>query len=480
MALRDDIPVLIETYNDNQAQLDHHAQVFDIFEGNLLEHVLADLKGQLNERSFKVASKRVSPINVLTRLIDKLSKIYAKAPMRTVNKGTEADTDLMNRYVEEMDLNTEMGSSSGANGFFNLFKRVWIEPFKDENGSPKLRVLPADQFFVYSSNKVNPNSPTHFVKVMGKFKTPNGQERVLFYAYTADEVIIFDSEKEVREEMMAERELDGKNPLGALPGVYINRSKHRLMPKPDTDTLSMTKLIPVLLSDLNFALMYQCFSIIYTIDCDQTDLKMSPDALWDLKSDTGSDKEPKVGSIKPEVDSDKALNMIRALFSLWMQTRNIKPGAIGDITVENAASGIAKALDEMDTSEDRQNQVPYFKRAEQELWALIQTKYHPMWSLDPDFTLRGMKFSPNSKVVVTFAEQRPNVDPSSAVDTQVKKINARLQTRRGALQELYPDWTDKQIDQKLAEIEEEDAKAKVELGSEDEDAVAEEESEQVA
>jgi hypothetical protein len=288
---------------------------------------------------------------------------------------------------------------------------------------------------------------------MGKMKNARGQEVTVFYAYTADEFVIFDSDKEVLAGEMAKLGSDGKNPIGALPGVYINRSKHNLMPKPDSDTLTMTKLIPVLLSDLNFALMYQCFSIVYTVDVDQTNLVQSPDALWDLKSDQGSDKPPQVGSITPVVDSDKALGMIRALFSLWMQTRNIKPGAIGQMTPDTAVSGIAKAIDEMDTSEDRQNQVPYFKKAEQDLWALIMTKYHPYWANEPEFKFKGQTFSPKAKVMVAFAEQRPNVDPAAAVDTQIKKLDAGLQTKKGALQELYPDWTDKQLEEKLSELE---------------------------
>lgn len=463
MRLKDDIPALIAYWKDQKCTLAHNEEIFDIFEGNLLEHVLCDLKDQLNEKSYKVASKRVSPINVLKRLIDKLSKIYAKAPVRTIQDGSASDLETLNKYVEAMDINTEFGSLAGANGFFNLFKNTWIEPYLDDEGNPKVRVIPSDRFFVYSNNRVTPTVPTHFVKIMGSYKDESGAERILFYAYTAAEFAAFNDMGEYLPEEMARIGSDGSNPVGALPGVYINRSKHCLMPKPDSDTLSMTKLIPILLTDLNFALMYQCFSIIYTIDVDQTNLVQSPDAMWDLKSDSNSDKSPQVGSIKPTVDSDKALHMLEALFSLWMQTRNIKAGAIGQMTVERAASGISKAIDEMDTSEDRQNQVPYFKKGEQEFWTLVMTKYHPMWSMEPNFKMRGLTFNPKAKVMVAFAEQRPNIDPADAVNIQVLKLTAGIQSKKGALQELYPDWTDQQLEDKLAEIEKESASNQAKL-----------------
>jgi hypothetical protein len=459
MSLREDIPLLIKAWDDHKSTLSHNAEIFDIFEGNLLEHVLADLKADMSAETYKEIATRAAPINVLKRLVEKLSKIYAKPPVRLINDGTEGDNELLSKYVEEMDLNTEMGSSQGANGFFNLFKNAWVEPYLDEDdGCPKVRVIPSDRFFVCSSDRANPTKPTHLVKIMGTIKGAGGAEATLFYAYTADEFLIFDSDKTIHQELMAiSQNPDGINPVGALPGIYLNRSKHMLMPKPDSDTLKMTKLIPILLSDLNFALKYSTFGAIVGIDVEFPKTTWGPSTVISLKSDKNSEKSGTVTTIKPEVDSDKALAQIRALFSLWMQTRNIKPGAMGDITVENAASGIAKAIDEMDTSEDRQNQVPYFKKGEELLWQLIMTKYHELWSENANFKFRGLKFSPKAKVVVTFAEQRPNVDPSVAVDTQVKKLDAGLQTKKGALQELYPDWTDKQIEQKLAEIEEETA-----------------------
>lgn len=459
MALRDDVPALIDQYNAHKATFSHNAELFDIFEGNLLGHILRDLQATMSAETFKEVSTRVAPINVLKRLVEKLSKIYAKPPQRAIVDGGEADDKLLADYVQAMDMNTEMGSSAGANGFFNLFKNVWIEPYLDEDTrAPKLRVIPSDRFFVYSVDTVNPTKPTHLVKIMGKYKTHAGVERTLFYAYTSEEFLIFNDEKEVLEDRMAATEtVDGKNPLGALPGIYINRSRHNLMPQIDSDTLSMTKLIPILLSDLNYALKYQTFGAIYSIDCEIPKSVWAPNMVLNLKSDGNGDKPGTIGTIKPEVDSDKALTMIKALFSLWMETRAIKAGSMGTLTTESAASGIAKAIDEMDTSEDRQNQVPYFAAAEAQLWALIMTKYHPMWLNELGFKFKGLTFSSNAKVSVTFAEQRPNLDPTVAVDTQIKKLDAGLQTKEGAIRELYPDWSDKQVKEKLAALIQEQA-----------------------
>jgi hypothetical protein len=457
MALRNDIPTLVQRWKDLGATFKHNEELYTIFEGDLLTPLCHEIKAQFSADSAAQVLSRVAPINVLRRVVDKLSKIYAKAPVRKVVGGDKADDDLLAEYEKLLDVNTVLGGADGANGLFNLYKNTWIEPFLDE-GKPKLRVIPSSRFFVWSENDANPLRPTHLVKIMGKVKEDGGAERTLFYGYSKDEFVIFDDEEKVRQDLMAKKgNSAGVNPLGRLPGVYINRSRHELMPKVDSDTLQMTKLIPILLSDLNYALKFQCFSTIYTIDCDQTGIKLNPNFIWNLKSDATSGKTPSVGSIKPEVDSDKALTMVRSLLSFWMQTKNIKPGAIGELTVENAVSGIAKALDEMDTSEDRQAQIPYFMTGERDLWDLIKVCSEKQWSLDPLFELRGRNFSAKATVEATFAEQRPILDSGQAIDEQKKKIDLRIQTRAGALKELYPDWTDEQIAKRLAEVDTESA-----------------------
>lgn len=477
MALRDQIPLIVNEYqrligqgglaSKNIAQfnpeqrtiestfnlLEHNRKLFDIYEGDLLTYVLQDLRNQLSPKSYEQIKHRAAPINVLKRLIDKQSKIYIAPPMRETDSDADKDKELLEWYCKKFDINTNMQM---ANEFFNLFKTCAIEPYLD-NGCPKLRILPSDRFFVYSTDPIAPTKPTHFVKIMGKlFQTDtSGKDlvRTILYVYTDEEFLAIDERGAIVQEIMDRIENpDGINPFGRIPFVYINRSRHDLIPKPDTDTLAMAKLIPVLLSDINYAVMYQCFSIIYGVDLDQEGLTMAPNAFWSFKSDPAKETKPEVGIIKPQADIDKVLQLIQTELSMWLTSRNIKPGAMGTLNPENMASGIAKAIDEMDTSEDRQKQVPYFQAAERELWDLIITCLHPIWMRDPDFQNK-MAFSPGICVNVTFPAQKPLVDPSRQVDDVIKKIQAGLQSRAGGIKELYPDWDDDQVEDLMEEIE---------------------------
>lgn len=460
MALRDDIKNLNAHYKNLGPQFIHNATLFDIFEGNLLQYVLEDLQKQLSENSYETVKHRVPPINVLRKVIDKQSKIYVKAPSRTIVKGKEKDNKNLTEFTNKLELNTKMQDS---NEIFNLAKSVALEPFLDE-GVPSIRILPPDKFFVYSVNKVNPLKPTHFVKCMGKQKV-GSTDREIFHAYTDTEFLIYDDHNEERTEMMAEYDNDGTNAYKKIPFVYINRSKHLLTPKIDTDTLQMTKLVPILLADCNFCAMFQSFSIIYGIDVNDENLKMAPNAFWRFKSEEG-DKKPQIGVIKPEADTDKVLNLIRAEISIWFQTKNIKPGSIGTLTVDTAASGISKMIDESDTSEDRATQTPIFAKAEENLLSLIVNHMHPVWSLEKDYAHRGMKFSPNLEFKSIFPEQKPITDSSKVIDDEIKKLDNGLTTTELAIKAIEPDLTDDQIKELVQKILEENRK-KSEEGEEE-------------
>ena len=128
MALRNDIKTLVVHWKTLKDTLDHNSALFEIYEGNLLPYVLADLKAQLSQKSYDMVVHRVAPINILRRLIDKLSKIYSKPPVRNTEGGSDKDTVLLGDYVEQLDANTVM---SNANEFFNLFKTTALEPYLD-------------------------------------------------------------------------------------------------------------------------------------------------------------------------------------------------------------------------------------------------------------------------------------------------------------------------------------------------------------
>jgi hypothetical protein len=449
MSLADQVDVLFDHIVGQGKIISHNDDLFNIYEGELLKYVLADLQNQLSAQSYDIAKSRVPPINVLQRLIDKLSKIYQQQPLRHVNTDIDTDSELLDYYERSMSTNAVMNCS---NEFFNLFKNNLVQPFI-HNGRPRLRSLASNSFTVYSDSDVDPNRPTHVIT----FHTAkeNGKSIPVYYVYTATEFMIFDHNRKIRYDLMARfANDDGINIAGAIPFIYVNKSKNLLIPKIDTDVKKMVVLLPVMLADLNFAVMMQAFSIMYGIDMDATGMKVSPNAFWMFKSDPTTDKTPQIGVLKPQVDIQPTMELIQAEMGLWLQTKGIKPGSVGQLTEQNFASGISKMIDEMDTSEERQKQVSIYQDVESEMWNLITRHLHPMWR-SQNLVDQSLDFSSGVVVETRFHEQLPMLNRGDIVRDLKAEIDAGFITRKQAIQRLNPRLTMADVENMMEDIDDE-------------------------
>jgi hypothetical protein len=450
-----DVKKIIQFVKDNAEYLKHNKILFDIYEGDLYKYVEQALRNQLSPKAFEVAKTRIAPINVLRRIVDKLSKIYVKPPRRTAlvnGQPSEKDQALLDWYCQQMQCDVYFNI---ANELFNLSKTVSIEPFVDD-GMPRIRAIPSDRFIYYSDDMNDPTKPTAWIKIMGTaWDDKSKSNKAIFYIYTNDEFIPVREDGVVMYDMLASLDNNEmKNPFGKIPSVYVNRSFHSIVPPIDSDVLSMTVLIPVLLADLNYAVQFQSFSLIYGINVDTENMVMAPNTFWNLKSDLTSGSEPKIGTIKPDVDITQVMEFIKAQLILWLNSKNIRPGSVGDLSAENISSGISKIVDEMDTFEDRQKQVQYFQKAEQQMWTLIAKNMHPYWR-SQNMIDTNLDFSPNVEIKVEFAEQLPLTDRSKLIDDAIKELDKQLTTKGRAIKMINPDMSSTEVDQLMSEIDSE-------------------------
>lgn len=440
-----DPQLVIKAVDNRRGYIDHNAVLLDIFEGNLTRYLIADLKKQLSPQAFEQQLFRLCPINILPKIVDKLTNIYQTAVTRQVVNGNDTDAALLGWYSNSFSVNRRMNV---ANELYNLTKASLVFPYV-VNGAPRLRIIKNDRFAVFSTDPVEPDKPTHVVVFGDKI---DGID--IYWTWSATEFLISDGNGKTRDDLMAKYNNPlGINPVGRLPFVYVNESSE-LYPPQDTDTLTMVKLLPIMCSDLNLAAMFQCFSILYGIDISDTNLKFAPNAFWSLKSDPTSDKKPEIGSIKPQVDYDQVLNLIQSQLTMWLSSKGIRAGSIGTLTAENAASGISKMIDEMDTFDARQKQVAVFEDAERELWDLTLNHMHPYW-VSSGMIDNAAMFTPTAAVVTKFAVQLPQQTRGQVVRDIKEEFAAGFISRKRALVKLNPEMTDAEIEALEAEILEE-------------------------
>lgn len=460
--LKQRIAEMLLYINANTQYLENNQEALEIYEGALINRVLAILKSTLSEEYYSKIKDRVIPINFLPRIIDKMAQVYSKGPLRKCD-----EQDFVDDYVKWLDLNAEM---SLADEYANLFKGYALEPFISSDGKPSIRSIPFNEFLVMSDDYIDKKNMTVFIKFMGCYQCEtatgvykNGVEVIeikdvdWYISYTADEIVAFDAQGSELPEALGES--DGVNQIKVIPFVYGNRSKQRLLPTQDTDIVQMIKMFPVFFSDLGGSIMFQCFSIIWGIDIDTSELKMSPNAYWDFKSDpTNENSKPEIGTLKPEADIEKVLTFISSIFTAWAESKSIRVNSIGKENAEAFASGISKAIDEMDTFMVRTKNIPFFRKEEKQLWkilALQNNQWIATKEIDQELYPSSIVDVPTvvKSFAIDFEPPKPVEDRNDVVDTQKKEYDNGFTTLKRAIGKINPDMGDTDVDSLIGEID---------------------------
>ena len=121
------------------------------------------------------------------------------------------------------------------------------------------------------------------------------------------------------------------------------------------------------------------------------------------------------------------------------------PRRLGGIHASPEA-GIAKLIDRSSVTEDRQDQIAFFDKAEKDVWDLIANNLLPVWvetqEIDPE--LAGA-FSPDFELSVDFPEIKPVITEREKVEVIKLKEGAGYMTKFMAIQELNPRLEEEQI-----------------------------------
>lgn len=420
---------ILKEVKNKSSQLEYEEKIFNILEGDIGTYLKQEFEKQLNYKASQEIEQRACPINVLRKIIDKLSKLYSSQVVRTTPNPT--DQELMDSYsVDEY--------FSEANVAFNAFKRAGIEIYYNEaEREIEFRNIPTNLYIPYCASEIEVTDMTHFIKF---FKDK-------FYIYSDEELICVSKDGE-----QLPTPTNGVNEYGIIPFAYISRSKYKVMPISDSDLYQMSLLFPVLLSDLNFSIKYMTNPIVYGVDLDTENLERNPNVFWSFKS-LADGKTPSVGSITPTADIQGILANIKEQMSFWLETKNIKANAIGITSGDNASSGLALMIRNIDTTEDRKQQITYFRELECDFWERL-AKIHN-YLADIGAIDERRKFSSEFEVHVKYADQKPIEDRAQIVARLKEELAAGLISRKMAIQELNPDYDDEMVDELLIEIDNE-------------------------
>ena len=436
----------------NLERIKTDAQRYYIYNGKLKDIIREAIQREflLPETVSDMAS-RIIPINITQKITAKLAKVYNTTPVRRPMDGNEDDLDILDFYVNEMDYNRKMNH---ANNMFKLCKHVALEPFLSSDGQPKVRVLPSHTYTLYSDDAIDPTKITHFIKHLN-FDIDKSKQ--VHEIWSDEDFVIVNGEGTVLfDKMLDLNNPEGINTYGILPFTVIRETDDLLMPIQDDDLINMQVAICLLLTDLAFATKYASWGVFYTIGLGEQKISFNPNSVIMLDHTPGTDK-PEIGTIKSELDSDAMLRQVEALVSMLLTTKSLSVGQIsGQIQATNPASGIAKVLDQAETTEEREVQVSYFQEAEKEYWYNYAHFILPIWiqsgSMDVDFV---KPFSQDFELSIQFPPQQVILGENEKVDLLKKKLDMGLISFRDAIKQLNPTLTDIEIDSHIAGIQKE-------------------------
>lgn len=457
------IPDLVEHFNKYADTLDFNYKLYKILNGQLKEEVECSLRREiLSESALCRALQRIPPINMSKKITDKLSTTYIDKPVRLTDNKT--DQEILESIVRSSNLDATLLQ---AQRIYNGVGSFALEPYIDE-GKHKLRVLAPHQFLPYSDDKRNPTKMTAFIKLLGKhvdhygpvfdefgtkIRDEHSREVKLFAVYTDSEFGIIDSSGGgVRRDIMAGMGITSTvNPFGKIPYIYKSKSALDLIPYPDQELYDMSILVPKLLTDLNYAVQFNSHSIIYTKNTDLTDQYLNPDTVINLGDSDPDGNDPEIGTIDPKIDIPQNLELIQFQVKGFLSSR----GMASKVNMNaGTQSGISKYIDEADTTAEKKAQTEFFRCIEQELFELLYN-IQQIWSRDNTVDENRMftdKFVNTFRI--QFAEMRVAKTDRQKLEEIALWRDQQLMSRKQAIRLLKPEFTDKQIEDWIKELDE--------------------------
>jgi hypothetical protein len=418
--------------------------LYELYEGAIRHHVMKRINKEFTDpKNQSELSHRILEVDLVRRIVNKLSKAYSKSPNRKII-GTPADQELYDWYVETLDLNNAMKRADKA---FNNYKEFLVYPYFSERSQlPAMKVIDPFKYIAISEDNDDDSVATTYAVLAGILE--NGKEKL----YCADNQTFWvqDSDGEILTDELAKMgNTEGVNIYNAVPYIYGKNATATVMPYPDESMEGIATLIPLLCADINFAVKYMAFSIVYGINMKAETFNRSPAAFISLvKEDINDETKPELGQLKPEIDISEVFESIMNQLDLWLNMRGIT-GSI--VKSKDISSGISKMIDEADvTDQISNNQVEYIK-AEKQIFDFIK-KAHEVWK-GQNSEIPSGSFSLDCDLLIEFERVEPIRSRTDIVKEVAEEKAAGLTSTKRAVKRINPNLPDEEIDEILEEIE---------------------------
>jgi hypothetical protein len=447
----------------------------------LIDQILREFgKDALNEM-------RLAPINLLKKIVNKRSSIYKKPPTRTALN--DSDQKLIDHYVESLSMNQLMQK---ANRYFTLASNTVIYT-RPHNGKLISNVVPAWLYSVvpdvYDKTKIEVYIFNSFIEADSTIPLSNvpsatgqganlqtstempGQKidsaaneselqcrQYIFWTENEHQTRGPKGEKIILDPAKAEEQF--VNPIGRLPVVNLAKDRdNEPWATQGEDMVDLTIAIQMGWTDVLTIAKHQGFSIL-TIVSEEEPKKLTigiNKAVW-LKA-RAQGPAPSISYVQGSSPLSEYKELLMDLLGLLLTTNDMDPQSIGGTkSTRTFTSGFHALIAMADNLEATEADKPILLAAEKDQWDVIK-KWHN-WMIDSgiemDEEAKALgRFSDDFEIQIAYADIKPLESEDEVLARIEKERKLELITRRDALKKLYPDLSDKQIDEKLVQLEKE-------------------------
>jgi hypothetical protein len=439
-----------QTWNDDPNERRKNCKALsDLYEGAVRKYVEERIKREIKDANERwEMSRRILEIDMVKRIVDKLSRAYMNNPIRRLMDGTPKDQEAFDWYLKNINFD-EIGQTIDKN--YNNYKESLVQCYFHElTAKPKLKLLEPSTYIAVSSDPQDDTNATVFVIYFGK----DDKKQDMLLCVSEGEVWIQNTKGEILKGQMDNiGNVDGLNMYGAMPYIYAKKTKTDVMPYPDESMISIATLIPMLCGDINYAIKYMSYAIIYGVNVKQELIKRGPNAFFNLLPfDETSPNKPEVGVLKPDIDIKEVFDGIMMQLQLWLNARGISASIMG-YNSSGLSSGISKMIDEADVSGIIQQNQEIYRKMEKDIFNFIFHHGHDIWR-NNNPAMPQYSFSPNCYVDVIFPQVEVIKTREDIIREVKEELGLRLISKKMAVKRLNPNMTDEELDEHMEEIKE--------------------------
>jgi hypothetical protein len=442
------------------------------------EFLLEAVRREFNEDAVK--EMRLSPVNILKKIINMKSQVYKRSPVRETEM--ESDQALVDYYTSALGLNVAMQK---ANRYYNLFANCQLYLRLDGEMKFNLDIVTPYQYSVIPNaydlsimegvvfstfpkqdelTDQKDAGPATGVQDYNRNKTPESNEALVkfdgvkdddntrYVIWTNESYLVVNSKGQFVEAINEELQ----NPLGFIPAVHLTKDRdNETYSTVGGDMVDLTQTIQLGWSDLLTIAKHQGFSLL-TFTGPEAPQKMTIGinrVIW-LKQEQDQ-PTPTVDYVTAASPLSEYKDLLVEQLAMLLSSNDLNPQAVGGTFAANqSTSGFHALIQSADALDSIEHDKPMLKKAEKQLWNIIAA-YHNYLAdagMLPEDSLGLGKFSDEFAIDIKYQDVRPLTSESEDIANVQNLLNNGLISRRQALKKLNPDLSDEQVEALLLEI----------------------------